>query len=170
MFTKIKGCRAGIPGPLLRSGLVLVRAGNYVYAAAFAVEDDLAVDQRKQGVIFALADAFACVELGAQLTDDDVAGDYFLAAETLDAAALTVGIATVAAGALTFFVRHGGSTFELNRKRQWHAPAEKTCGKRSFFSPSILSVEPAVGNPIADVVEGGLVEWHAVAEFAFIGH
>jgi hypothetical protein len=30
---------------------------------------------------------------------------------------LTVRIATVAAGALTFFMCHAGSTFELNRKR-----------------------------------------------------
>jgi hypothetical protein len=90
--------------------IVSIGAGHDVYAAAFAVEDDLAVDEREQGVIFALADTFAGVELGAQLANDDVASDNFLAAETLDAAALTVGIATVAAGALTFFMCHGGST------------------------------------------------------------
>src|SRR3954471_7153995 len=95
---------------------MLVVAGNDVYATAFAVEVDLAVDQCEQRVIFALTDAFSGVELGAQLTDDDVAGDDFFAAETLHAAALTVGIATVAAGALTFFMCHGG--FYLRAKPQ----------------------------------------------------
>ena len=94
-------------------------------AAAIADEDALAVDQCEQRVIFALADAFAGMELGAQLTDDDVAGDNFFAAETFDAAALTVRIATVAAGALTFFMCHGGSTFELNRKRTTRRCGEK---------------------------------------------
>src|SRR4051812_11130456 len=129
---KNKGMPRGHPWTVSRIDLVLVRAGNYVYTAAFAVEDDLAVDEGEQGVIIALADAFAGVELGAQLTDDDVAGDYFLAAETLDAAALTVGIATVAAGALTFFMCHGGSTFKLNRPSRCPGPAASEqlgCGK-----------------------------------------
>ena len=38
-----------------------------------------------------------------------------------------------------------------------------------FCSPSILSVDPAVGNPVGDAVKIGLVERHAVAEFAFVG-
>ena len=41
-----------------------------------------------------------------------------LAAVALDAAALTVGIASVAAGALTFFVCHGGIPSCFNAKTQ----------------------------------------------------
>src|SRR5205807_8403754 len=36
-------------------------------------------------------------------------------------------------------------------------------------SPSILSVEPAVGNPVGDIVECGFIERRAVAELAFVG-
>src|SRR5207302_6596235 len=35
-------------------------------------------------------------------------------------------------------------------------------------SPSILSVDPAVGNPIGHVVECGFVERNTIAEFAFV--
>src|SRR5262245_61333341 len=94
----------------------LVFARDDVDAAAFAVELDRAIDQREERVVAALADAFAGVELCTQLTDDDVAGDDLLAAVSLHTAALTVGIATVAAGALTFFMCHDGPTSELNRR------------------------------------------------------
>ena len=86
--------------------LVLVLARHDVHSATFAVEDDLAVDQCEQRVILALADAFAGVELGTQLADDDVAGDYLLAAVAFDATSLTVGIATVAGRALTLLMCH----------------------------------------------------------------
>ena len=44
-----------------------------------------AVGQREQGVILAHADVLARVEVGATLTNDDVAGDDGFAAELLDA-------------------------------------------------------------------------------------
>ena len=82
--------RLGIPEPLSRIDSVLVRAGNDVDAAAFTIEDNLAVDQCEQRVILALAYAFARMKLGAQLTNEDVAGDDLLAAITLNTAALSV--------------------------------------------------------------------------------
>ena len=45
-----------------------------VDAAAAAVELDVAVDQGKERVVAALADALAGVELGAHLADQDIAG------------------------------------------------------------------------------------------------
>ena len=86
---------------------VSVGAGNHVDAATLAVENDLAVDEREERVIPALADAFAGVELGAKLAHEDVARDDLLAAVSFDAAPLAVRIATVAAGALTFLMCHG---------------------------------------------------------------
>jgi hypothetical protein len=114
----------GIPQRLQQIDLALVGAWDYVYAAAFAVEDDLAVDEREQCVISALADALAGVELGAQLADQDIAGDDLLAAESLDATTLAVRIATVATGALTFFMCHGSCLLNLNRKRILRAHGE----------------------------------------------
>jgi hypothetical protein len=46
------------------------------------------------------------VPFGATLTHKDIAGDDSFATELLDTAALGVGIATVAAGALTFLMSH----------------------------------------------------------------
>src|SRR4051812_39898534 len=107
---------------------MLVFRGDDVYAAAFAVEENLAIDQCEERVIFALTDAFAGVEFGAELADDDVAGDDFLSAEALYAAALTVGIPTVAARALTFFVCHGGSTLQAKPQASC-----RPCGKKSWI-------------------------------------
>src|SRR6476620_2714205 len=97
----------GIPGQLRQSANVLVRAWQDVHAAAFAVEFYFTVDECEQRVVFALADAFAGLELRAQLSHEDVAGDDLLAAISFDVASLAVGIATVAARALTFFMCHG---------------------------------------------------------------
>jgi hypothetical protein len=44
--------------------------------------------------------------LGAALTDDDVAGDHFLAAELLHATVLCIGVAPVARGAYAFLMSH----------------------------------------------------------------
>jgi len=46
------------------------------------------------------------VEAGAALANDDAAGANRLAAVNLDAQALAIGIAAVAAGALTFLMSH----------------------------------------------------------------
>src|SRR5690606_610192 len=56
-------------------------------------ELDRAIDQREQRVVAAQADARTRVELGAALTDDDVAGLDGLATVHLDAEALRVGVA-----------------------------------------------------------------------------
>ena len=58
-----------------------------------------AVAQREQGVVLASADVLAGMELGAALTNDDVAGANMLTAEHLHAESLCVRVATVAAGA-----------------------------------------------------------------------
>ena len=50
----------------------------------------------EQGVVAATADVDAGVEVGAALTDEDLAGLDDLAAEPLDAEPLGVGVATVA--------------------------------------------------------------------------
>ena len=89
----------------------LVLRWNDIHAAAFAVEFYFAIDQCEERVVFALTDAFPGLELCAELAYEDVAGDNLFAAVSFDAAPLAIGIPTVAAGALTFFMCHGGSTF-----------------------------------------------------------
>src|SRR5690606_32660291 len=69
-------------------------------------ELDLAIDQREQRVVAAQADARTRVELGAALTDDDVAGLDGLATVHLDAEVLRVGVAAVARGTYALFVCH----------------------------------------------------------------
>jgi len=66
-------------------------------AATFAVEQHFAIDECEQRVVFALADAFAGVELVADLADEDVASDNFFATVFLYTTALGIGIAAVAA-------------------------------------------------------------------------
>ena len=53
-------------------------------AARLAREGDLTLGQCKQGVVFTHTDILAGVELGATLTNDDVAGDNSLTTEFLD--------------------------------------------------------------------------------------
>jgi hypothetical protein len=52
--------------------------------------------QREQRVVLGQADIGARMPLGAALARDDVAGDHALAAENLQAEALTIGVAPVA--------------------------------------------------------------------------
>ena len=102
------GMPGGIPGGRFNEYTNRsVVGGEYVDSSAFAVEFYFAIDECEEGVVFALADTFAGVEAGAQLSDEDVSGDDLLAAEAFDAAALAIGIAAVAAGTLTFFMCHG---------------------------------------------------------------
>src|SRR4051794_13216482 len=91
---------------LLYGAFELVGARHHIHAAAFAIEQDLAVDEREQCVVLALTDAFAGMELRTQLANEDITGDDLLAAKTLHATPLAIRITTVAAGALTFFVCH----------------------------------------------------------------
>src|SRR3989337_1800875 len=102
-----------------------VIARHDVDAAALAVEHDLAVHQREQRIVPALADAFPGVEFGAKLPHQDVARDDLLSAETFDAAALAVRIAAVAAGALTFFMCHACRTDKIVRQRKTKGMTDK---------------------------------------------
>lgn len=79
---------------------------SYIDTAAFTVEEYAAVHQGENGVVTAHAHALAGVPLGAALADDDVARDYFLAAEFFHAEALAAGVATVLDRTLTFLVSH----------------------------------------------------------------
>jgi hypothetical protein len=84
----------------------IVGGGDHVHAAAASVELHLSVDQGKQGEILAQANAATGVERGANLAHQDAPRTDVLAAEPFYAASLSVGVATVAAGTLTFFVCH----------------------------------------------------------------
>src|SRR5690242_21633209 len=63
-------------------------------------------DQREQRVIAAAADPVAGVEVRAALADEDLARVHDLAAVTLDAEALGVRVAAVAAGRGALLVCH----------------------------------------------------------------
>src|SRR4051812_14586282 len=50
-----------------------------------------------------------------------------------------------------------------------NTPARKNYReKRDRCSPSILSVDPTVGNPVGHVVEIGFAQRHAIAEFSLV--
>jgi hypothetical protein len=104
-----KGRRANL-------GDLLCRRGGFdrddVDAATAAIELDDPFHQREQRKVAPLADALAGVELRAALTDEDVAREYLLAAEPLDAAALRVRVTTVAAGTLALLMCHDASISE----------------------------------------------------------
>ena len=67
---------------------------------------NVAVDQGVEGVVVALSDALARMELRADLADEDIARPNLLAAEPLYTAALGIRVASVSAGALSFFMCH----------------------------------------------------------------
>src|SRR5882757_10843769 len=71
-------------------------------------------DRREQGVVAAHAAIHARPELGAALTDDDVAGEHLLTAELLHAETLTGRVAPVARGAARFLVSHERSPRTLD--------------------------------------------------------
>ena len=75
------------------SFLLLDRAALAV--TANALEVNAAIDQSEQGVIAADADALTRMDVGAALTDQDVAGQNELTVAALDAEALGLGITTV---------------------------------------------------------------------------
>jgi hypothetical protein len=95
-------------------------------AAAAAIEVDVSVDQRIERIVAALTNPLAGVETVADLADEDVSGAHFLAAESLHAATLRVGVTSVSAGALSFFVCH-----EITSPRELFprqiGPAEAEC-------------------------------------------
>jgi hypothetical protein len=66
----------------------------------------MALNQGKDGVIFAHADVSAWVPLGATLANDNVARDDFFATKFLDAKTAAGSIATVAGTSTCFFMCH----------------------------------------------------------------
>lgn len=76
------------------NGLALLRALNG--------EFNVAVNLGEQGVVLALADVFASVELGAALTHDDGTGRNQFATVNLNAQAFGFGVTTVAGAAACF--------------------------------------------------------------------
>jgi hypothetical protein len=65
-------------------------------AFGFGTELKLAIDQRKQCVVFAEADVTAGMPLGAALARNNVAREDLLAAENLDPKPLAARVAAVA--------------------------------------------------------------------------
>jgi hypothetical protein len=70
-------------------------------------EADSAIGRGKEGVVFAHADIRAGMPFGAALTNNDVAGDNLLIAETLHAQTTACRVATVARRTACFFMSHG---------------------------------------------------------------
>jgi len=85
--------------------------GDDGHTAVSLVELDRAILEGKEGPIAAGADVLASVQLGAALTDDDIASNDLLAAKDLNAEALAVAVATVAGGSLSFLMCHGSGSF-----------------------------------------------------------
>jgi hypothetical protein len=66
----------------------------------------VAVNQRKQSVVFANANIAACMELGATLANNDRASADQFTTESLDPEHFWLGITTVARRAAAFFLCH----------------------------------------------------------------
>src|SRR6185369_6181728 len=77
-------------------GLGLRLHGDEGASAGGAMEGDLALDRREDGVILAHADIAAGMKLGAALAQDDIAGDHVLTAVALHAEPPAGAIAPVA--------------------------------------------------------------------------
>jgi hypothetical protein len=91
-------------GPPLKGYLLLDSAALAV--TANALEMNAAINQSVQGVIAADADALTRMDVGAALTDQDVAGQNKLTVAALDAEALGLGITTVLGRTYAFFMCH----------------------------------------------------------------
>src|SRR6266699_4883038 len=110
-----KGGPGGCPARLLvlllcvPSASLCARLGrDDVHGPAAVAPGELnrAADQREQRVVAAAADALAGVEVRAALADEDLARVHDLTAVTLDAEALGLGVAAVAAGRGALLVCH----------------------------------------------------------------
>src|ERR1700760_4346098 len=93
-----------------RRGVFALGRDAHGAAAAVRAERHLARDQREQGVVAAPAHVDAGVEVRTALPDDDLARVDALAAEPLDAKALSVGVAAVTAGRAAFLGCHVASS------------------------------------------------------------
>jgi hypothetical protein len=83
-----------------------------IHATTALIKHHDAVDKGINGVIFSEPDATAWSPAGSALTNNDAAGMNRLTAVDFNAAPLTIRIATVATGTLTFLVSHY-TTFTL---------------------------------------------------------
>ena len=79
---------------------------NNLDSAAATVEMHVSVDQRIKRKITPLAHPLAWVEAVADLTDEDNSGPHCLAAESFHPQTLRIGVTSVSARALSFFVCH----------------------------------------------------------------
>jgi hypothetical protein len=77
-----------------------------IHAPAAAIESDVPVHERENGVIASEADVFTGKKFRAALADNDVAGDNHLAAKSFYAETLADAIATILNTALSFFMCH----------------------------------------------------------------
>ena len=99
----------GQNGPALRLQLFrkkLLLDAALLAVLAHALKTDGAVHQSKQGVIAALANVLTRHDVGATLTDQDVAGQNELTVCTLGAQTLCCGIAAVLGAAYALFMCH----------------------------------------------------------------
>ena len=92
--------------PNMAKQIVALQAGLEDLAAALGAELDSAGRQREQRVVAAATNVRAGVEVRAALTNEDLAGVDDLAAETLHAQSLGVGVTTVTGRASALFVCH----------------------------------------------------------------
>jgi hypothetical protein len=77
-----------------------------VHAATIAVEADVTLDERVDGVITAKTDILSWLPFSSALAEDDVAGNYGLTTELLYTTALAVAVASVLNTSLSFFMSH----------------------------------------------------------------
>jgi hypothetical protein len=91
-------------GPPLKGYLLLDSAALAV--TANALEMNAAINQSVQGVIAADADALTRMDVGAALTDQNVAGQNKLTVAALNAEALGLGITAVLGRTYAFLMCH----------------------------------------------------------------
>ncbi len=87
---------------------------NIRAVAAASLEFNHAVNQSKQGMVAADANAFTRVMFCTALTHDDVTGDSFLTTEQFNAKALAYRVAAVLGTTYTFLVCHFVLCLRLN--------------------------------------------------------
>ena len=89
---------------LLLSDLLIDR--DLLAVLAEMLETNGAVYESEEGIILALADVGARMDLGSALTNENVAGENELTVSTLRAETLGLGIAAVLGGAHSLFMCH----------------------------------------------------------------
>ena len=94
-------------------------------------------DEREQRVVAATADAVARVEVGAALADEDLAGVDGLAAEALDAQALSVRVATVARRGRALLVCHVSAYLGFS----WLSDEDCGCEAQASIAVTLIWVE-----------------------------